>query len=237
MDLFATLGYHFSYFHSTTAEGKNGYAGVGFISRFPPNSVKYGFPHHDQLQEEARVITADFDNVTIVTHYTPMSGMQNEAKDKREAFEKDLWDYTKALDQAGKPWIEISDHNVCANPPTDCYGFAWDKRKWDLPGVRDDEVAALKVRTSVFNLTDAISTRDKPPTTIGSWWRTPKKKIVDRNFMRLDYIFVSSHLRNCIISADHVFPTEGSDHIAIRATIDVSKAEGAIKTDPTTTHD
>lgn len=52
---------------------KNGYAGVGLLTKKNPLNVTYGIGNKDQ-DEDGRCITAEFDEFFVVTVYVPNAG-------------------------------------------------------------------------------------------------------------------------------------------------------------------
>lgn len=101
---------------------KEGYSGVGLISKEEPIEIKYGIDvsEHDN---EGRVITAEFEKFYLVTSYVPNAGRGLVRLDYRMKWDKDFLTYLKKLDSV-KPVILCGDLNVAheeidlANPKT-----------------------------------------------------------------------------------------------------------------------
>ncbi|KAF8774660.1 DNA-(apurinic or apyrimidinic site) endonuclease-like [Argiope bruennichi] len=99
-------GYH-SYW---LAGDKDGYSGVGLLSKEEPISVHYGIDieKHDN---EGRVITAEYDKFYLVTTYIPNAGRGLVRLDYRQEWDKDFRAYIKKLDEK-KPVVLCGDLNV-----------------------------------------------------------------------------------------------------------------------------
>ena len=64
----------YPYCYWSSAE-KDGYSGVGLLSKTKPLSVKYGFDDdEDDHNKEGRLITAEFESFFVVTTYVPNAG-------------------------------------------------------------------------------------------------------------------------------------------------------------------
>ncbi|NES52521.1 exodeoxyribonuclease III, partial [Escherichia coli] len=89
---------------------KKGYSGTAVFSKQEPLQVIYGIgvEEHDQ---EGRVITLEFENVFVMTVYTPNSRRGLERIDYRMQWEEALLSYILELDQK-KPVILCGDLNV-----------------------------------------------------------------------------------------------------------------------------
>lgn len=99
-------GYHVYWNYAV----KKGYSGTAVFSKQEPLQVIYGIgvEEHDQ---EGRVITLEFENVFVITVYTPNSRRGLERIDYRMQWEEALLSYILELDQK-KPVILCGDLNV-----------------------------------------------------------------------------------------------------------------------------
>jgi hypothetical protein len=111
-------GYKYCAVHS----GKNmGYAGCAVFSKIPFHFVMKGLETSNapkthaallkQLEGEARVLTVEFANFSLVTCYSPNSGSENDLcrLPKRMAFEELLSYFLNRLDN---PYVLVGDLNV-----------------------------------------------------------------------------------------------------------------------------
>ncbi|XP_043188809.1 exodeoxyribonuclease-like isoform X1 [Amphibalanus amphitrite] len=98
-------------YHPYWLSGKDeGYCGVGLYSKKKPLNVTYGIGDKTQ-DEEARLITAEYDNFYLVTSYVPNSGRKLVTLPKRMAWDKLLKEHLQKLDEK-KPVIYCGDLNV-----------------------------------------------------------------------------------------------------------------------------
>ncbi|PRD25918.1 UNVERIFIED_CONTAM: Apex1 [Trichonephila clavipes] len=98
-------------YHSYWLSGdKDGYSGVGLLSKQKPLSVQYGIgmEKHDN---EGRVITAEYGEFYLVATYVPNAGRGLVRLDYRQEWDKDLLTYLKKLDEK-KPVVLCGDLNV-----------------------------------------------------------------------------------------------------------------------------
>lgn len=103
-------GYHI---FANQAERK-GYSGTALMTKEEPTNVQYGIgvEEHDQ---EGRVITAEYDDLYLVTAYVPNSGRGLVRHDYRARWDEDFRKYLNSLDQH-KPVILCGDLNVAHQP-------------------------------------------------------------------------------------------------------------------------
>jgi len=214
-------GYH-EYWNSAA---KKGYSGTAIFSKQEPLSVINGFPDEfaqrfkfaDELQrdatEEGRVITAEFPRLFVVTVYTP------NAKDdlSRLGLRHKHWDpaflaYCKQL-ETRKPVVFCGDLNV-AHTELD---LANPKPNRGKKGFTDEERAGFQ------NFLDAgfIDTLRlfKQGNGHYSWWSNFANSRARNVGWRIDYVLVSSMMRDAIRSADIHADIMGSDHCPVSVTL------------------
>lgn len=128
------LGSEYPYAHFNCCTVKKGYSGTAIFSKEKPLSVRTDFP----LNDEGRVIVAEFDSCIVVNAYVPNSGMKKE----RLVYRTEVWDpafqqYLADLDvNITKPVIWTGDMNV-AHGDND---VAHPKKKRNkVPGFNDAE--------------------------------------------------------------------------------------------------
>lgn len=117
------------------AAKKEGYSGVALLSKTKPLEVTFGL-ENEEMDDEGRVITAEFDSFYIVTTYVPNAGRKLVTLDKRMRWDPLLKAHLKALD-AKKPVILCGDLNVAhleidlANPKTNKKSAGFTKEERD----------------------------------------------------------------------------------------------------------
>ncbi|MCI3986445.1 exodeoxyribonuclease III [Bacillus vallismortis] len=203
-------GYHVYWNYAV----KKGYSGTAVFSRREPLRVMYGIgiEEHDQ---EGRVITLEFENMFVVTVYTPNSKRGLERIDYRMQWEEALLSYILELDQK-KPVILCGDLNV-AHQEIDLKN---PKANRNNAGFSDQEREAF---TRFLEAGFIDSFRHVYPDLEGaySWW-SYRAGARDRNIgWRLDYVVVSERLREQIEDASISADVMGSDHCPVELTINI----------------
>ncbi len=204
---------------------KKGYSGTALFSKKKPLAVIYGIPdviagkyglkadEYGDPRTEGRVITAEFDEMYIVTVYTP------NAKDDltRIPLRHEHWDpaflaFMKYLEKK-KPVVFCGDLNV-AHTPDD---LARPKENEGLKGFTHEE------RQGFQNFIDAgfVDTFRMFHTGNGfyTWWSHFAQSRARNVGWRIDYILVSQSLRSKVVRADIHPEVFGSDHCPVSVEI------------------
>lgn len=203
-------GYHVFWNYAV----KKGYSGTAVFSKQEPLQVIYGIgvEEHDQ---EGRVITLEFENVFVMTVYTPNSRRELERIDYRMQWEEALLSYILELDQK-KPVILCGDLNV-AHQEIDLKN---PKANRNNAGFSDQERGAF---TRFLEAGFVDSFRHVYPDLEGaySWW-SYRAGARDRNIgWRIDYFVVSERLKEQIEDASISADVMGSDHCPVELIINI----------------
>ncbi|MBU8593567.1 exodeoxyribonuclease III [Bacillus subtilis] len=203
-------GYHVYWNYAV----KKGYSGTAVFSKQEPLQVIYGIgvEEHDQ---EGRVITLEFENVFVMTVYTPNSRRGLERIDYRMQWEEALLSYILELDQ-NKPVILCGDLNV-AHQEIDLKN---PKANRNNAGFSDQERGAF---TRFLEAGFVDSFRHVYPDLEGaySWW-SYRAGARDRNIgWRIDYFVVSERLKEQIEDASISADVMGSDHCPVELIINI----------------
>ncbi|KDE23053.1 exodeoxyribonuclease III [Bacillus subtilis] len=203
-------GYHVYWNYAV----KKGYSGTAVFSKQEPLQVIYGIgvEEHDQ---EGRVITLEFENVYVMTVYTPNSRRGLERIDYRMQWEEALLSYILELDQK-KPVILCGDLNV-AHQEIDLKN---PKANRNNAGFSDQERGAF---TRFLEAGFVDSFRHVYPDLEGaySWW-SYRAGTRDRNIgWRIDYFVVSERLKEQIEDASISADVMGSDHCPVELIINI----------------
>ncbi|MHC5545095.1 exodeoxyribonuclease III [Bacillus subtilis] len=203
-------GYHVYWNYAV----KKGYSGTAVFSKQEPLQVIYGIgvEEHDQ---EGRVITLEFENVYVMTVYTPNSRRGLERIDYRMQWEEALLSYILELDQK-KPVILCGDLNV-AHQEIDLKN---PKVNRNNAGFSDQERGAF---TRFLEAGFVDSFRHVYPDLEGaySWW-SYRAGARDRNIgWRIDYFVVSERLKEQIEDASISADVMGSDHCPVELIINI----------------
>lgn len=203
-------GYHVYWNYAV----KKGYSGTAVFSKQEPLHVMYGIgiEEHDQ---EGRVITLEFENVFVMTVYTPNSRRGLERIDYRMQWEEALLSYILELDKK-KPVILCGDLNV-AHQEIDLKN---PKANRNNAGFSDQERGAF---TRLLEAGFVDSFRHVYPDLEGaySWW-SYRAGARDRNIgWRIDYFVVSESLKEQIEDAGISKDVMGSDHCPVELIINI----------------
>ncbi|MCY8786721.1 exodeoxyribonuclease III [Bacillus inaquosorum] len=193
---------------------KKGYSGTAVFSKQEPQRVMYGIgiEEHDQ---EGRVITLEFENMFVMTVYTPNAKRGLERIDYRMQWEEALLSYILELDQK-KPVILCGDLNV-AHQEIDLKN---PKSNRNNAGFSDQERGAF---TRFLEAGFIDSFRHVYPDLEGaySWW-SYRAGARDRNIgWRIDYFVVSERLKDQIEDASISADVMGSDHCPVELMINI----------------
>ena len=193
---------------------KKGYSGTALFCKKEPISVTYGMgiAEHDT---EGRMITAEFDEVYVVTVYTPNAQNELARIDYRMTWEDAFKAYVKKLEEH-KPVIICGDLNVAhqeidlKNPKTNKgnAGFSDEER-----GKFGALLEAGFIDTFRYFYPDAEGAY--------SWWSYRFKAREKNAGWRIDYFLASEVLKEQLVSAAIHHEVLGSDHCPVVLEINV----------------
>lgn len=191
---------------------KKGYSGTALFSKVEPISVTYGIGI-DEHDHEGRVITAEYDDMYVVTVYVPNSKQELERLDYRQVWEADFLKYIQKLEES-KPVIYCGDLNVAhkeidlKNPATNHHnaGFTDEER-----ACFDNVVNSGHIDTFRYFYPDK--------TDIYSWWSYRFHAREKNTGWRIDYFVASETMKDRLVSADIHCDVMGSDHCPIELVI------------------
>ena len=187
---------------------KKGYSGTALFTKRTPLSVTYGIGV-PELDNEGRVITAEFPEFYLVTCYTPNAQRGLARLDHRMRWDEAFRSYLKELD-GRKRVIVCGDLNV-AHQEIDLKN---PKSNRGNAGFSDEE------RESFTKLLDAGFTdtfRHLHPDATGcyTWWSYMYKARQNNAGWRIDYFLVSDRLAPQIVSTPIYHAIQGSDHCPV----------------------
>ena len=187
---------------------KKGYSGTAAFSRQEPLSVRYGVGV-EELDQEGRLITLEFEKFFLVTCYTPNAQRGLARIDHRLKWDEAFRNYLAELDKT-KPVIACGDLNV-AHKEIDLKNPGSNRGN---AGFSDEE------RESFGKLLDAGFTdsfRHLHPDTTGAytWWSYMFKARQNNAGWRIDYFLVSDRIANRITAAPIYNEILGSDHCPV----------------------
>lgn len=206
---------------------KPGYSGTGLLSRKAPIQTVDGLPEDiikrykvsgDRFgdpNQEGRVIAAEFDKFWVVTVYTP------NAKDdlSRIPLRHEHWDpaflaYCKRLEES-KPVVFCGDLNV-AHTEDDLANPGPNRGK---KGFTDEERAGFQAFIDA-GFVDTFR-MFKQGNGYYTWWSHFAKSRERNVGWRIDYVLVSSALKDKVKAAGIHPKVMGSDHCPVSVTLDI----------------
>ncbi|MBR5521057.1 MAG: exodeoxyribonuclease III [Oscillospiraceae bacterium] len=192
---------------------KKGYSGTAIFTKHQPINVTYGMP--DYVDDEGRLITAEYEKFYLITSYTPNSKEELARLDYRMEYEDKLRTYICKLEET-KPVILCGDLNVAhceidlKNPKTN--------RK--NPGFSDEERAKF---TQLIECGHTDTFRHLYPDLEGaySWWSYRFKAREKNAGWRIDYFVVTDSLKDSIVKAEIHSDIMGSDHCPVMLELEI----------------
>lgn len=202
---------YFTYFAS--AERK-GYSGVGLFTKLKPRHVQTEFGIK-KFDNEGRVIIADHGKYLLFNIYFPNGKISKERLRYKLQFYDAFLAYITRLKERGKRLIVCGDVNT-AHAEID---LARPKENEKVSGFLPEERAWIDKFLS-HGFIDTFRLFNKQGGNY-TWWDL-KTRARERNVgWRIDYFYISSHLRRRLKSAFILSDVMGSDHCPIGIEISV----------------
>lgn len=202
-------GYHSFWYPAL----KEGYSGVGILSKKLPDRIKKGIGL-SKYDDEGRVLQIDMDGYTILSVYQP-SGTSSEA---RQAFKyewlHDFQNYVDELRKTNPNLIIAGDFNIC-HQPIDIHDPV---RNAESSGFLPEERAWLS-RFLASGFIDSFRHLHSEPHQY-TWWSYRANARNNNKGWRIDYIMVADHLKDRIKSAKIHPEINQSDHCPVILEID-----------------
>lgn len=187
---------------------KRGYSGTAIFTRHEPISVRYGLGI-EQLDNEGRLITLEYEKFYVVTCYTPNAQDGLRRLEHRMAWDDAFREYLQALDRE-KTVIVCGDLNV-AHQPIDLKNPTTNRGN---PGFSDEERGKF-TQLLEAGFTDTFRYRNPDLAGAYSWW-SYRFHAREKNIgWRIDYFLVSDRLRDAIDAAPIFNEIYGSDHCPV----------------------
>ena len=187
---------------------KKGYSGTALFTKRTPLSVRYGIGV-PELDNEGRVITAEFPEFYLVTCYTPNAQRGLARLDHRMRWDEAFRSFLKELDER-KGVIVCGDLNV-AHQEIDLKN---PKSNRGNAGFSDEERESFtKLLDAGF--TDTFRYLNPDATGCYTWWSYMYKARQNNAGWRIDYFLVSNRLRGQIKDTPIYHEIQGSDHCPV----------------------
>ena len=187
---------------------KKGYSGTAIFAKQEPISMKLGIGV-EELDNEGRVITLEYENFYLVTCYTPNAQRGLTRIDHRMKWDEAFRFFLKELDEK-KPVIICGDLNVAFKEidlknPSSNRGNA---------GFSDEERGSFgKLLDSGF--TDSFRHLNPEATGAYTWWSYMFNARANNAGWRIDYFLVSDRIADRIQAAPIYADVLGSDHCPV----------------------
>lgn len=194
--------------HSSSAV-KKGYSGTAILSKQTPLAVEAGIGV-PELDQEGRVLRAEFEAFHFITVYTPNSSSGLKRLPFRKEWDRAFLAYVQRLD-AEKPVIVTGDLNV-AHRPIDLARPDANYNK--TPGYTQDEIDGMTELLATANLKDTW--REAHPEQVKYSWWSYRGGAREKNVgWRLDYVLASERLMPQLSSPSIHNDVFGSDHCPV----------------------
>lgn len=185
---------------------KAGYSGTAIFTKVPPISITYGLS--TLLDQEGRVIVAEYKHFYLVNCYTPNS---NRGFERRAIWDEAFHEYVHKLHQS-KPIVLCGDLNVISDT-IDAYAPELVTNEGILGGYEVERTPFHNLLTQE-HLIDSFRYLYPDKQDMYSWFRNYGDK-KDNRGVRYDYFLVSDTLTSRIKDGYVDMRTYGSDHTPI----------------------
>ena len=193
---------------------KKGYSGTALFTKQQPISVRYGIGV-PELDNEGRVITAEYPGFFLVTCYTPNAQRGLARLEHRMRWDEAFRRFLMELD-GKKSVIVCGDLNV-AHQEIDLKN---PKSNRGNAGFSDEERESF-TRLLESGFTDTFRFLHPDATGCYTWWSYMYKARQNNAGWRIDYFLVSDRLRGCIKSTPIYHEIPGSDHCPVGLEIEL----------------
>ncbi len=187
---------------------KKGYSGTALFTKTEPLNVQYGIGS-EELDNEGRVITAEFEEFFLVTCYTPNAQRGLARIDHRMRWDEAFRSFLCKLDER-KPVVICGDLNV-AHREIDLKNPGSNRGN---AGFSDQERESF-TRLLEAGFTDTFRHLHPEETGAYTWWSYMYKARQNNAGWRIDYFLVSDRLREQIVNTPIYHSVLGSDHCPV----------------------
>ena len=188
---------------------KKGYSGVAILSKLLPDNVEFGHGN-EQSDFEGRVLRADFNDITLINAYFPSGTSGEHRQSYKYIWLDEFLDYLNNLRKTRRKIIVCGDYNI-AHKEIDIHNPVSNK---NTTGFLPEERAWLdKFMSNDF--VDGFRHLNKEPDQY-TWWSVmrPTTRLENKGW-RIDYINVSTNLRDMIKDVKIFHEVKHSDHCPV----------------------
>ena len=200
-------GYKYRFWSPCLTRG--GYSGTAIFSKKKPIKTTYGI-NVEELDQEGRVITLEFEKYYLVHVYTPNSGQGlNRLEYRVKKWDVEFRKFIKNLNKT-KPTILCGDLNV-AHKEIDIHN---PKGNLKNSGFTIEERESFDKLLSECNLIDSYRELNKNKVEYSFWTYLHQARKKNKGW-RIDYFLVSKNLLNLVKKSKILTNIMGSDHAPV----------------------
>ncbi|RYG02974.1 MAG: exodeoxyribonuclease III [Chitinophagaceae bacterium] len=188
---------------------KKGYSGVAVFTKIKPDNVVYG-NGHAVSDDEGRVIQLDFGDIRLINAYFPSGTTGDIRQDFKYQWLDEFYKYLETLKKTHPKLIVLGDYNI-AHKEIDLHDPKGNKKS---SGFLPEERAWMD---KMFDNGWIDTFRHfHPEPHRYSWWtqRFPSVRLQNKGW-RIDYINVTSPLKDRLVAADIYPDIKHSDHCPV----------------------
>ncbi|MCK8617278.1 exodeoxyribonuclease III [Fructobacillus sp. M158] len=207
-------GYHF---YTNSSSTRKSYAGTMLITKDEPIKVDYptiGAP--GEMDQEGRIVTAEFENYFVSTVYTPNAGGELARLADRQLWDDAYRAYINSLNEQ-KPVIFSGDFNV-AHEEID---LKHPNTNHHSAGFTDEERSQFSKLLDA-GYTDTLRAMHPGEEGIYSWWaQRSKTSKINNSGWRIDYYLVSNRIADKVENIKVVDTGARQDHAPLELEINL----------------
>lgn len=201
---FEKLGYE----HYWYPAQKKGYSGVAVLTRIKPDFVQYG-NGHEQSDTEGRFIRLDFGDITLINTYFPSGTSGDIRQTYKYQWLEEFFQYLDVLKKTRPKLIVCGDYNIC-HKAIDIHDPVSNKNS---TGFLPEERAWMD-RFFGSGFVDSFRHFNTDPHQY-SWWSFRANARNNNKGWRIDYINVTSPLKERLKHATIYQQVKHSDHCPV----------------------
>ncbi|WP_160714625.1 exodeoxyribonuclease III [Chitinophaga solisilvae] len=201
---FDKLGYE----HYWYPAQKKGYSGVAVLTRIKPDFVQYG-SGHEQSDTEGRFIRLDFGDLTLINTYFPSGTSGDLRQTYKYQWLDEFFAYLEELKKTRPNLVVCGDYNIC-HKPIDIHDPVSNKNS---TGFLPEERAWMD-RFFASGFVDSFRHFNPDPHQY-SWWSFRANARNNNKGWRIDYINVTSPLKEKLKHAAIYQEVKHSDHCPV----------------------
>ncbi len=206
---------YYSYYNFSTVLG---YSGVATFTKKKPNNIFWGIKINQEDEEnidnEARVLTLEYNDFYVVNVYVPHPQTKNERREYRDNFNKKFIQYIKKL---RKNVIICGDFNVC-HQNIDIYTSYINRKQEQF--IKEQRLNFTELLQ--LGLIDSFRYMHPQMRKYTLKANHIQKLETDKFGWRIDYILISKDMRKEIKQANIFNEITGSDHCPIELVLKLS---------------